>query len=157
MSNKNATIEKLKNGSRIIGALCGAVAVFNLVITVVSCATVFSQKGMAAPSQYGLFQNAFTFLISAVIMGIAAVLFFRIAKDGIPFTGRNVRMVRLIAVLLMMNAIVPTTLACLISGTMPGIGAFISPNSLIEGLLFLFIARTIRYGAMLQQESDETL
>ena len=32
-----------------------------------------------------------------------------------------------------------------------------APNTLIAGVLLLFIAYIMHYGAMLQQESDETL
>lgn len=95
--------------------------------------------------------------ILTVIMILAALMFFRIFKDGIPFTAKNFRTVRIIGILFLVNAVIPSVSAAGLLGTFRGLGGIVNPSALVEGLLFLFIAHMVRYGAMLQQESDETL
>ena len=70
-------------------------------------------------------------------------MFLRISKEGMPFSAGNIRIVRIIGILFLVNAVIPSVVT----------GAVITPFSipnytaLIEGLLFLFIAHIIRYGA----------
>ena len=152
--NKDGMMDKLKKGSKWIGIVCVLAVLFNLT----ACGILlFRYRRLSelpdAVAQYSVIREYVTYGLSAVIMLLAALLFFRVAKSGIPFTAKNVRTVRIIGVLFLLNAVIPTIV----------IGGVITPfsvtnyTSLLEGLLFLFIAHFIRYGAMLQQESDETL
>ena len=151
--SKEQIIVKLKKGSLWICIVCGLAVLFNLSACVMLFFRYRSLVVTDAVTQYTVIREYVTYGLSAVIMLLAALLFFRVAKSGIPFTAKNVRTVRIIGILFLLNAVIPTVI----------IGGVITPlsvtnySSLIEGLLFLFIAHFIRYGAMLQQESDETL
>ena len=151
--NKDVIMDKLKKGSLWIGIVCVLAVLFNLTACVILFFRYRSPGVKDAVTQYSFLREIVTYGLSAVIMLLAAMLFFRVAKDSMPFTDKNVRTVRIIGILFLLNAVIPTVV----------IGGMITPfsvtnySSLIEGLLFLFIAHIIRYGAMLQQESDETL
>ena len=151
--SKEQIIEKLKKGSRWIGIVCVLAVLFNLLVIGWGFYRNSDAVNVDAVTRYIFFREFVTYGLSAVIMLLAALLFFRVAKSGIPFTAQNVRTVRIIGILFLLNAVVPTVL---VSGV---ISPFSVQNysSLLEGLLFLFVAHYIRYGAMLQQESDETL
>ena len=151
--SKEQIIEKLKKGSRWIGIVCVLAVLFNLLVIGWGFYRHSHAVNVDAVTRYVFFREFVTYGLSAVIMLLAALLFFRVAKSGIPFTAQNVRTVRIIGILFLLNAVVPTVL---VSGV---ISPFSVQNysSLLEGLLFLFVAHYIRYGAMLQQESDETL
>ena len=151
--SKEQIIEKLKKGSRWIGIVCVLAVLFNLLVIGWGFYRDSDAVNVDAVTRYIFFREFVTYGLSAVIMLLAALLFFRVAKSGIPFTAQNVRTVRIIGILFLLNAVVPTVL---VSGV---ISPFSVQNysSLLEGLLFLFVAHYIRYGAMLQQESDETL
>lgn len=151
--SKDQIIQKLKKGSKWIVVICILAILFNL-------ACIFRMFGhvrnIADPDPvmtYVLIREFITLGINIVIMALAAWMFLRISKEGMPFSAGNIRIVRIIGILFLVNAVIPSVVT----------GAVITPFSipnytaLIEGLLFLFIAHIIRYGAMLQQESDETL
>ena len=151
--NKDVIMDKLKKGSLWIGIVCVLAVLFNLTACVILFFRYRAPDVTDTVTQYTFLREIVTYGLSAVIMLLAAMLFFRVAKDSMPFTAKNVRTVRIIGILFLLNAVIPTVV----------IGGMITPfsvtnySSLIEGLLFLFIAHIIRYGAMLQQESDETL
>jgi len=157
IARKTTVIDKMKSGSRIICGLCIIVVLFNLFCT----ATFFISQAKYAHdtmTTFAVMRNCISYGISAVIMVMAAIMFFRISKDGVPFNDKNVKTVRNIGILILINAILPTTTAAAISGAeMTVMGSLLNPTAFAEGLLFIFTSRIIRYGAMLQQESDETL
>ena len=153
---KNTAIEKLKSGSLGIAVLCLIAAGCNAAFAVARLITA-AHDILDTINRYMIYRSCISFVISVVIMVIAAFMFFRISKDGIPFTAKNVRSVRIIGILFLLNAVIPSVTAAGFIGTAKGVGGLVNPSALVEGLLFLFIAHIIRYGAMLQQESDETL
>ena len=156
--SKNTAIEKLKSGSPGIGVLCLIVSAVNLMIILANSVRsgLFTMQGFTI-ERYSAIRQLISSGFLTVIMLLAALMFFRIAKDGMPFTAKNSRTVRTIGILFLVNAVIPSVSAAGIIGTFKGVGGLVNPSALIEGLLFLFIAHIIRYGAMLQQESDETL
>ena len=156
--SKNTAIEKLKSGSVGIGVLCIIVALFNLMIILANSVRggLFTSNVFTV-ERYAAIRQLISSGILTVIMILAALMFFRIFKDGIPFTAKNFRTVRIIGILFLVNAVIPSVSAAGLLGTFSGIGGIVNPSALVEGLLFLFIAHMVRYGAMLQQESDETL
>ena len=151
--SKEQIIEKLKKGSLWIFIVCVLAVLFNLLVIGWGIFRHSDALEIDAVTKYVFFREFVTYGLSAVIMLLAALLFFRVAKSGIPFTVKNIRTVRIIGILFLVNAVIPTVIT----------GGVISPfsvqnySSLLEGLLLLFVAHYIRYGAMLQQESDETL
>ncbi|MBQ7990521.1 MAG: DUF2975 domain-containing protein [Oscillospiraceae bacterium] len=157
IERKSAVQGKLKKGSLIISAVCAAASVFNVVMAVIRGRSYLTYAHDTL-SRYGLSRVFVGSLISAVVMALAAWLFYRISKDGEPFSIRNMRLVNVIGGLVLANSILSVAVADIISGSYMLVhGAAIDPNAFAVGLLFLCTGHIIRYGAMLQQESDETL
>jgi hypothetical protein len=99
------------------------------------------------------------FLIAAVLF-VAAFIFYRIFRSSRPFTRGNIWAVRSIAGLFIIKGLVPLTVETLYDNGMQlglpklilgGIGDF------FIAFLLLFFAEIMRYGKLLQNESDETL
>ena len=155
--SKNTAIEKLKSGSIAITVICWLAVPFNLLIGFLQFCDAQHLDFETQLNKYMVYRSILNNLFGAVIMAVAALLFARIAKDGMPFTQKNFRSVRTIGILFLVNAVIPSVSAAGIIGTFKGVGGLVNPSALMEGMLFLFIAHIIRYGAMLQQESDETL
>lgn len=152
---KNLLIEKLRKGSFIIAWVCTAAVLCNLLGAGYTLAHLSQYIGEM--TRYAVIRSCISEGILAVIMTVAAVMFFRIARDGRPFRSGSVRAVRLIAILFLVNALIPSVASEALTNGAPAPLAMVNPSAFIEGLLFLFISYMIRYGAMLQQESDETL
>ena len=163
--DKDSIIKKIKSGSLFSAIICALAAAVNVVASLSFLKPVYVGQGQkrvvlayGGLQGYMMWKNSITFAMLAVTMLIAAVMFFRISQTGKPFTGKLTKLTRLVGILLIANAIVPGLIAFVITGfrtdTYP---LMLNPSSLIEGLLFLFIAYVIHYGALLQQESDETL
>ncbi len=151
--SKEQIIKKLKKGSKWIFIICILAVLFNLACGFRIFGHVRSITDPDPVTTYTIIREFITLGINIVIMTMAAWMFLKITKDGIPFAAGNIWIVRIIGILFLVNAVIPSVV----------IGAVITPfsvpnySALLEGLLFLFIAHIIRYGAMLQQESDETL
>ena len=95
------------------------------------------------------------YFINAAALAVAALIFFRIFRSGRPFTRGNVWAVRGIAGVFLVKAMLPTffqlsELGILKTGVM-------GTGSIFIAVLFLFFAEIMRYGNLLQIESDETL
>ncbi|MBR3420414.1 MAG: DUF2975 domain-containing protein [Oscillospiraceae bacterium] len=158
--SKTAIIAWLKKCSIAVCVLCAISAFFNLK----GGLQMLFMTGNAEPGAYifEIFRKGITCLLLTVIMGMGAVMFFRISKEDSPFRDRNVRTVHIIGVLFLVTAFVPAPAAFVIS-TLTGAGPSAIEALLINlptaaiGLLMLFIGQILHYGAMLQQESDETL
>ncbi len=155
--SKNTAIEKLKSGSVAITVICWLAVPFNLIIGFLQFCDAQHLDIETQLNKYMVYRSSLNNLFGAVIMAVAALLFARIAKDGMPFTQKYFRSVRTIGILFLVNAVIPSVSAAGIIGTFKGVGGLVNPSALMEGMLFLFLAHIIRYGAMLQQESDETL
>ncbi len=166
ITNKNTAIEKLKKGSLLTAVICAAAALADLYGAFCSVYICLSdQFGMTAGTRFQAVEIFTAFVIVAGIVLTAGIMFFRIAGNGIPFTGQTVRSLNIIGILFMLRAILPPLAGTLISGSEafhiahPDLFSLIITGfyTVIEGLMFLFIANIIHYGSMLQLESDETL
>ena len=156
-SQKDAMILKIRKCSLIVGILCIASGVFNLVLAI---ADVFSSlnQSVTALQKIMLF-NTVGFSIRAVIMLLAAVLFFSMFRSGRPFTPKKIRMVLLMAVMVFLQAAVSSVLSLVTAKIeiYKAIAMFAIQGGWMESVLFLFAALIMYYASLLQQESDETL
>lgn len=99
-------------------------------------------------------------VLFAAVMLIASGLFRQIAKDGTPFQAKCVNRLRMIAILLLLNAVVPNLVQCLIVGfavSWRASGFSFGLDSLFLGMIFFLLTNIFSYGCMLQRESDETV
>ena len=163
---KELLMAKLRKGSLVIAVICAIAVICDLYGAGWAAFICLSEgSGMHSSTQFQAVEICTAFLIIAGTVLAAGLMFFRIAKNGIPFTKQNVRTLRIIGILFLLRSILPRLTGMLISGydafriSYPNLSAFDITDAypIIEGLLFLFIAYFVRYGAMLQQESDETL
>lgn len=155
---KNKVIGQIRSGSRMITVICLIASLFNLLMTAAPFIGVV-EYGSDPASRSSMLRNVSGSAISVIIMLCAAAVFWRISRSGAPFERVNVRLVRIIGVLLVADAVLPTLAMLLVNSGMGSaflMAPLVSP-AMLEGVLFLFIAQIMHYGALLQQESDETL
>jgi hypothetical protein len=162
---KEQLITKLKKGSMCITAFCLLAMLCNLAAAIIPPLLTEHNRTYVGNikiavdmlTKISLCRRSVSSFILAAVMLLAALMFFRIAKDGMPFSMKNAKTVRIISYLFLLNVIAPSAAVYAICRSGPDTVAASNLSALMEGLLFLFIAHIIRYGAMLQQESDETL
>jgi len=156
-SQKDAMILKIRKCSLIVGILC----IVNGVISIVSAifSAFISPVSIDTGTLKVTYSNALGLGIRAVIMLLAAVLFFSMFRSGRPFTPKKIRMVLIIAVLLFLRAMVSSfiSVAALEIEIYKAAAIFALQGGWMESVLFLFAALIMYYASMLQQESDETL
>ncbi len=108
------------------------------------------------------------FVLSAATLIPLILLFRNLIKNGSPFTEQNAKLLKAAGILLGLRAAVPALMYLFSVFRYEGISnlsAFInvfdhrilSYPAVGFCILLFFLARTLRYGAVLQQESDETL
>lgn len=96
-------------------------------------------------------------LLAAMLL-IAALMFRRISRSGVPFGAETIRSVRTIGIICIFQGLGPHLTAALIARA-----PYFSPADLFplhimaEGCLFLFAAKVMQYGSLLQTEADETV
>ena len=102
-----------------------------------------------------MLKTALSNIICSVILIIAAVIFYRIAKSARPFTKGNITAIRIIALLFLINAVLPS----IIVGMYLGFDkiSIIGPGMIFNAALCFFFGEILRYGNLLHTESDETL
>ena len=100
-------------------------------------------------------KQGLNFFIEAAVLLLAGLVFYRIFRSGRPFTRGNIMGVRGIAGLFLIKGLVPVFVEGASLGIMKtglqGLGSF------FIAALFMFFAEIMRYGGLLQNESDETL
>lgn len=103
--------------------------------------------------------------IFSVIAFIASAMLSRIHKEGRPFTKENIKNLRTIGELIMIDSFAPALISSVV-GIILNIAGKIEDWSVmlnvdidivLIGALFFLLATIFAYGAKLQQESDETL
>lgn len=94
--------------------------------------------------------------INVAVFAATALIFFRIFRSGRPFTRGNVWAVRGIAGLFVVKILIQVILEEKELGLLKAIVAR-GRDSIFFAALFLVIAEILRYGRLLQTESDETL
>lgn len=154
---KEEIIAKIRTSSLIIGIVCTVAAAVQGVF-VLPTQMQYAQTASGGEAKAILIGTIFSGAVDVVILLLAAVMFFWMSRSGRPFTPKKIWIVLLIAALMFLKAIVPSLLLTGSAGSLvKGYAYFLTRASLIEGLLFLFVALTMYYASMLQQKSDETL
>lgn len=142
----------IKRSSLIVMIVAALETVLSVILAVMAYKTskdlyTFNKIMLVECSNYVF--NGATFFIEMII-------FYRIFRSGRPFTNGNIMAVRVIAVLSVIGAVikaavsysdVPSLLSVFFYLSFPVLGA----------VVFLFFAEIMRYGKLLQIESDETL
>ncbi|WP_294752287.1 DUF2975 domain-containing protein [uncultured Ruminococcus sp.] len=95
------------------------------------------------------------YFINAAALAVAALIFFRIFRSGRPFTRGNIWAVRGIAGFFIVKCLIQAVLEGKDLGIFKAVIA--GGDSIFFAVLFLVIAEILRYGRLLQTESDETL
>ena len=151
--NKTKVEAMIKRSSFIVMIIAAVEAVLSVLMAVMeykNCKKMSPEVfKMMLPNSVNMLFNASTFIIEMVV-------FYRIFRSGRPFTSGNITAVRVIAALSLIGSIVIALIRH--SAGMPIISAlFTSIFSVFGAVVFLFFAEIMRYGKLLQIESDETL
>ena len=151
--NKTKAEAMIKRSSLIVMIIAALETALSVTLAVMAYQTskemhpAFNKIMLGECSNYAF--NGATFFIEMII-------FYRIFRSGRPFTNGNIMAVRVIAVLAVIGAAikaalsysdVPSLLSVFLKLSFPVLGA----------VVFFFFAEIMRYGKLLQIESDETL
>ncbi|MBR6719141.1 MAG: DUF2975 domain-containing protein [Oscillospiraceae bacterium] len=143
---------------------------YNLIVTLSQPHTFNGTLGsaFAALAYAELPETIAKFVFSAATLIPLIMLFRNLRKDGQPFTERNAKLLKAAGILQGLRAAVPALIYFFSAFRYDG---FSNPHNFLDVfdhrtlsypavgfcILLLFLARTFRYGSVLQQESDETL
>ncbi|MBO7472632.1 MAG: hypothetical protein J6U00_01285 [Ruminococcus sp.] len=117
---------------------------------------VSTGKIIVMEMQNYMYAMKFGYYIYAAVLVAAALIFFRIFRSGRPFTRGNEWAVRGIAGLFAVDFMVQALLKAKDIGFLKGM-LLAGNESVFFVAFFLVIAEILRYGKLLQVESDETL
>ena len=96
------------------------------------------------------------YFICSVVFVVSALIFFRVSRSGRPFSRGNEWAVRGIAGLFAVDFLIQALLKIKDIGFLKGV-ALSGTDTVFFVALFLVIAELLRYGRLLQNESDEPL
>lgn len=157
--NRDRIIRNLKTGSTCVTVLCFILLAVNLYGTF----AVFGLEPYSAAqdgTRFQMVEICARFALSALMLLLAALMFLRLARNGRPFSQKNVRTVCAIGILFLLSTILPALIGNLATGFRL-LGEmrqhFIRVSDFVGGIILLLTAYVMHYGTALQQESDETL
>ena len=147
------------NVESVIKKSCFILMVFSLLFAAFSVFCAVYEYGRSdfvnsVTREVSIQKQIYCYLIAAALV-IAVIVVFRISKSGRPFTRGNIMAVRGISGLFVIKAIVPV----MIQGAELGVlkASIQGMPSAFIAILFIVFAEIMRYGKLLQIESDETL
>lgn len=176
-SRTAAGISKFVGIIGIIGIVCIVVYVSMYFVRGDSLASPISEINGTSLTVEGFEINTIADMVTALSSGVVDIAIFsaiafiasamlsRIHKDGRPFTKENIKNLRTIGALIMLDSFVPALIVSVV-GIILNIAGKIEDWSVmlnvdidivLIGALFFLLATIFAYGAKLQQESDETL
>lgn len=151
--NKTKVEAMIKRSSLIVMIIAAIETVLSVLMAVMEYKT---SKKMSPETFKMMLPNTVNMLFNASTFIIEMVIFYRIFRSGRPFTNGNITAVRVIAALSLIGSIITALIRH--STGMSFISAlFSSIFSVFGAVVFLFFAEIMRYGKLLQIESDETL
>ena len=154
--NKTNVETMIKRSSLVVMIIAAIETVLSVIIAVMEYRTISEFKELSGDSIKFILSNSVNTLFNAATFIIEMIIFYRIFRSGRPFTNGNIIAVRAIAVLSFIGSIV-----CALIRYSAGISItsalFNSVFSVFGAVVFLFFAEIMRYGKLLQIESDETL
>ncbi len=156
-SRKDEIILKMGKSSLIDGLICIVSGGINIFAGIANAFTIPDAR--SSISQKFMISDSIGCGIRALIMLLAAVLFFSMFRSGRPFTPKKIRMVLLIAAVLFVRSVFSSFMyiSTLDMEIDKAAAIFALRGGWMESVLFLFAALIIYYASFLQQESDETL
>lgn len=142
----------IKRSSLIVMIIAALETVLSVILAVMAYKT---SKELHHSFNRIMLSECLNYAFNAATFFIEMIIFYRIFRSGRPFTNGNIMAVRVIAVLSVIGAAIKAVvsygddslLAVFFTITFPVLGA----------VIFLFFAEIMRYGKLLQIESDETL
>ncbi len=160
--NKKDVTEKLRTGSKGLWIAFAACALLTAIWGIFQLITLVSARvsANAVPwwTAYDSIQRIFEAGFLAAMLLIAAFMFRRISFSGMPFEEKTIRSVRTIGILCIIQGLCSHLAASLLTLSPQFALTDLFPMQIIaEGMVFLFAEKMMKYGAMLQIESDETL
>ena len=146
----NRNISIIKRSSLVIAILSLLGAAFCVVAGIsVGKLIIWTMDSYMSAVKIGYF-------ICSVVFVVSALIFFRVSRSGRPFSRGNEWAVRGIAGLFAVDFLIQALLKIKDIGFLKGV-ALSGTDTVFFVALFLVIAEILRYGRLLQNESDETL
>lgn len=163
MNERDEVIVKIERSSRfgyILSIIMIIVLIVGVVCNIVGIAAALKYPEKLAEKLPKLFSN----ITSCVIFIIAAMnvrgIFGGILKDGTPFRQSVVRKLRTVGGLFIITCIAPEFVGGVAQVAVTNGRAFhlsVETQPILIGAFILILAQIFSYGALLQQESDETV
>ena len=151
--NRTNVEAMIKRSSLIVMIIAAVEAVLSVIFAVMEY-----KNTTEMPDDFVKFLLSYSvdMLFNAATYIIEMIIFYRIFRSGRPFTNGNIMAVRAIAGLSFIGGVVSALMRH--SAGIPLTMAFFnSAFSIFGAVVFLFFAEIMRYGRLLQTESDETL
>ncbi|MBQ9807347.1 MAG: hypothetical protein IJM55_00585 [Ruminococcus sp.] len=154
---KVTAIEKIKENSTGMTALMAVLGLLCLAGTALGLGDAVYHSSFSEKKEE-MAQLLSTGPVFAACAFIAAFVFSRISRTGVPFTDTAVKGLKSIAYLFFAGSFFPNVLLSVFCGKYATVNSsFIEVDMLVPSILIFCIAEFFNYGVMLQQESDETL
>ena len=166
--NRDDLVSKIKSNSKwliVLLAILFALNIFKIVINILNLIEGTNLEGtnLTESERVLFFHNIFSSVGIAIIYILAFSVLKRLSKDGSPFSEKNFKTMRLIAILLLLNAVVPNVLASICIGNIFADFSAVSNSNdyttkfVILGTALELVIDILHYGVLLQKQSDETL
>jgi len=162
-------VNKIKKSVVILLVPLSVIMLYFGIITVTNFAAHgFILYPVLYPAQEGVPHNLFKNILYAMNIPIfltlqvcAVMLLLSIKKDETPFNLKNVRLLKVIAILLMalepLEVIAARIPVAMSDGTFTSMRYFPSGSMLVVGIVVLCVSLIFKYGISLQTQFDETL
>ena len=154
--NKTKVEAMIKRSSLIVMIIAAVEAAIALLLVIMEYIELKSGKRMPDTFYNNIMPEVVEMLFNGIVYLVEMIIFFRIFRSGRPFTNGNIIAVRVIAALSFIGSIIRVLLVYR-SGLPITSALFGSVFSVFGAVIFLFFAEIMRYGKLLQIESDETL
>lgn len=174
MQTSIAKIKETGTAAAILTLVIFILVVISFVLTVISGIKMAMEESFFAitekngtaelattiPALAECIKKGIELILFAIMMFFASRMFRQISADGTPFRIESVRRMKRIAILLLINAVLPNLVQCLIVGfsvSWKASSFSLGLSSLFLGLIFYLLTQIFSYGCILQQESDDTV
>ena len=154
--NKTKVETMIKRSSLIVMIVAAAEAAIALFLVIMEYIKLKSANRMPDSFYNLLMPEVVEMLFNGIVYLVEVIIFFRIFRSGRPFTNGNIIAVRVIAALSLVGSIIGVLIRYHAGITITS-ALFGSVFSVFGAVVFLFFAEIMRYGKLLQIESDETL
>ena len=154
--NKTKVEAMIKRSSLIVMIIAAVETVFALFLVIMECRHLKSIERLPDAFLNLLLPEVVEMFFNGIVYLVWTIIFYRIFRSGRPFTNGNIIAVRVVAALTFIKGFVWVFIRYGAGDSI--LTSIVGPFfSTFGAVLFLLFAEIMRYGKLLQIESDETL